>query len=163
MSPYTFMCYEMIKAAAAEGGEEVSDEEALQALRRLRKLEATKPKPEELARGAIAGSIVGTGAGLASTALAPGGLRNLTSGFKGTFARGAKGVPVGLAKGMLHAGRAIAAPAAGSAVFGAGLPVARSHLDREAEKQKLRQYLGEDQEGGHLSQARRAITQKLGV
>lgn len=160
MSPYTFMCYEMLKTAARDDGE-VSTVEAVQALKRLRKLEATKPKPEELARGAIAGGIVGTGAGLASTALSPGGLSNLASGFKGTFSRGVKGVPTSLAKGALHAGRAILAPAAGSAVFGAGLPVVRSHLDREAEKEKLRQYLGDEQ--GKRSKMRKTITRRLGV
>jgi hypothetical protein len=153
----------------------VSRQEAEIAYRRLKELEETKPTVGELGRGALAGATIGTLGGLVSKAISPGapitgeggkvvgrgisGLDELVEGFKGLRGAKLKGAPKIVGKGLLHAGRLIAAPAAASAVFGAGLPIARGYLDREAEKETLEQYIDKSKRG----KLRREIKRHMGV
>lgn len=132
---------------------EISTREAVESLKKLKELEEAKPDPSAIARGALAGGLAGT----ASTAA-----RGITTGdiFKGvgkalkepTVARKAGKILGGAAKGV---GGALA----GSAAFGATLPFARRYLDREAEKAKLRDYLGVSSRG----KVRREVAKTLGV
>lgn len=155
MNPYVSMCLELIKLSQ---GSEVSEREALEAAKRLRKLDADRPTPATLARGALAGGVVGTASGLTTKAVG-GSLGALGEGFRGTFSKGVKGVPAGIARGLLHAGRQVAAPAAGSAVFGFSLPLVSQHLQREAEMEKIRSHLGMSE----LKPGRSRVRQVLGV
>lgn len=152
VSPYYFMIEELSKMA----GEDVSRSDAVQALARLKKLEDERPTPAQLSRGALAGAIVGP-ASLASNKLVSGGLKGALSGAaKG---QGVKGKAVGVAKGLWGGTKQLGGAAAGAATFGALMPVVRGHLDREAEKDKLRNYLGENDK----STLRRASKKYLGV
>jgi hypothetical protein len=164
MRPYDTMMDELVKLCAmkftTEGGvvklAQVTTQEAAGALKRLRELERKKPTPEQLTRGALAGSIVGP-AGLMASKLVGGGVgKGLAEALR---AKGAGGKAKGLAKALWGGTRQLGGAAASGAVFGAGLPTARSVLDREAEKEKLRQYLGTSKRG----KLRRKASKYLGV
>ena len=114
----------------------VSIDEANNALARLRKLEDNKPSGGELLRNTIAGTGLGVGANLLSTAIKA-----------GPFPRG-----VDLA-------RHIAGAAIPGAVLGAGLPLARRKMDEGAEVEKLRAHLGVSR----VNPTRSKIRQTLGV
>lgn len=163
---YSSMRDELLKIAEGE----VTSQEAAAAYKRLKKLEETQPTVGELGRGALAGAAVGTGAGLVSKAISPGalldaetgargtsGLGELAEGFRGLRGAKLKKAPAIIGRGIMHAARLIAAPAAGSAVFGAGLPIARGYLDREAEKETLEQYLDASRRSRLSGQIRRHL------
>lgn len=137
-------------------GEGVSHQEATRALTRLRKLERDKMTPEQLGRGAMTGAIVGPAALTASKLVGGGMGRGLLDAAK---APGAGGKVLGIGKALWGGGRALGGAAASGAVFGAGLPTVRQHLDSEAEKEKLRQYLNVSKRG----KVRGKIRRKLGV
>lgn len=152
MNYLSAMRREMCKLCA----QDVSRGEAVEALSRLRHLEKTNPTPEQLTRGALAGGIVGT------VARGVGGLvsGDVTKGLgKALQEKGVGGKALGVAKALGRGIHSSGAAAASSATFGAGLPIVRQHLDREAEKDKLRTYLGHE-EGGQL---RRTSKKYLGV
>lgn len=164
MRPYTPMLDELVKLCGmkftSEQGTvklaEVSREEAASALERLKTLEAKKPSAEQLTRGALTGAIVGPGALLASKLVGGGVGKGLGTALK---ARGAGAKATGLAKALWGGTRQLGGAAASGAVFGAGLPTVRRHLDEQAEKEKLRQYLGTSKRG----RLRRKASKYLGV
>lgn len=113
--------------------------EAVRALKRLKRLQKDKPSVGQIARGALVGSAVGPAAMLASRAI--------------TGASTAR-------PGKLFPGkRAILAAAGHGAVFGGLLPAGRHKLERAAEKQKLREYVGQHRGGSMRSK----IKKHLGV
>lgn len=148
-------CYDSLEKL----GEAPSAYEAQQALRRLRKLERERPTAQQLSRGAITGAIVGPGALLASKMVAGGMGSSLRQATK---AKTVGGKALGVGKALWGGGRQLGGSAASGAVFGAGLPSVRSHLDREAEKQKLRDYL-EMSGGGRYGKIRGSVRRKIGV
>lgn len=110
----------------------VSKEDAEKSLKRLRSLNESAPTVGEMGRGAAVGSLVMPLSGLAWRAIA---------GAKGRVA-GPKG------PGQLWPGaRPMAATAAQGAVLGSLLPAGRHKLEQEAEKQKLREYVGHTRRG----------------
>jgi len=121
---------------AEKVAEEVTKTEAQVALRRLKKLEKKKPSLGELGRGAAAGAVVGPVAATAS--------RMVSGGWR---------------RGVIKNIRDVAAPAASGAVFGSLLPTARHHLERESEKEKLRDFI----EQSPRSKLRRKLKKTLGV
>ena len=136
-----------------EAGDDVSRTEALGALRRLRKLEHTKPEAGEIARGALAGGVAGTASSLARGVVS-GSLRSgVAEAMKAPTARGKASKLVG------GAAKGIGSSMAGSAAFGSTLPFVRRQLDRGAEKAKLRDYLGNSRGG----KVRREVRKTLGV
>lgn len=118
----------------------VSNDEAQQALMHLRKLEAETPSMGETSRAGLVGAAVMPLASLTWRAIA---------GQKGWSGTG----------NFWPGGRPLLATAAQGAVMGAGMPVLRHSLEREVEKQKLREYLGENRKG----KLRSAIKGTLGV
>jgi hypothetical protein len=138
MSPYTFMCYEMLKLAAEEP--DVTSEEAMDAARQLRRLHKSKQTKGQLLRGAVSGA-----------AILP------------VFAQGAniiKGKVPHLPSGGLNynkLGREVAGDALRGAAIGSLLPMARQHMNTEAEKEKLKRYLGTSEVGPTRSKVRRVL------
>lgn len=144
MTPYFFMREELEKLCARE----VSRGDAVSALAKLKELENTRPTPEQVTRGAVAGGLTGIIAKGAGGLVSGDVAKGLASGLK---APGVGGKLVGAGKALGRGLHGSAAAAASSAAFGASLPVIRSHLDREAEKNKLRTYLGQGG-GGRVQQ-----------
>lgn len=136
--------------------DEVTRGEAVQALSRLQKLERKKLKGEELARGALTGAIVGPTAATAAK-MVSGDMGGAIRDALKAKGKGAKALALG--KAALKGVRGLGGAAASGAVFGAGLPVVRRHLDTEAEKEKLRQYLGTSKRG----KLHRQVKRRLGV
>jgi hypothetical protein len=130
---------------------------AVDAATRLRELEAKRPTAAQLSRGAIAGSIVGAGSTLANKLVSGDVLKGYTAALKER--PGVKGKLVGLGLGTLGLGRGMAAGSAGSAVFGASLPIVSNEVNRRAELAKLRGYV----EGNPQSRLRGAVSKYTGV
>lgn len=143
------MRYELEKMA-----EGISSVEALQAVKKLRDLEANKPKPDEIARGALAGGVAGTASTLARGIVTGDLAKGVGNAVRGsTNLRGALwNMGKGVAKG-------VGGSLVGSAAFGATLPFARRFLDQEAEKAKLKNYLGQ----GRSSRTLQTVKETLGV
>ena len=114
----------------------ISSQQAEDALRRLRDLESSKPSKDQLLRGAGLGAVAGPTAGALGRLIAGGPKRTLA-----------------------NVGRDIASQAVTGAVYGGGLPFARHKLDAEAEKRKLKEYLGYKPKG----QLGQRIEKTLGV
>lgn len=112
---------------------EVSKEDAERSLRRLKSLDKDAPTVGQVGRGAAVGSVVMPLSGLAWRAIA---------GKRGR-------VPSTLKDpGRLWPGsRPMAATAAQGAVLGSLLPAGRHKLEQGAEKQKLKEYVGQSRRG----------------
>lgn len=139
---------------------EVGYGEASVALKKLQKLEAEAPTGGELARNALAGAMVGPVMGTVSQLVAgrqP--LQEALGAFREGLPGAAKTYRGAWAKGLKGTGRGMAASALSGSVLGAGMPLVRGYLHREAEKEKLRDYLGESPRG----KLRGKIKQELGV
>jgi len=138
----------------------ITREEAGEALKKLKKLEAEKLTAGELARGGMTGAIVGPGAALASKAVSG----ELTRGIKGGVTTALKGAGPGrlgkgkaLGKALVGGVRGLGGSAASGAVFGAGLPVVRRKFDVGAEKEKLEQYLGKSRRGRFAGEVKKTL------
>jgi hypothetical protein len=114
---------------AEEGG--ITTQEAHEAFKRLRGLEKSAPSKGRLLRGAGVGAVAGPVAGA---------LSDIIMG-------GSEGKGKGLAKALAVGGRKILARSATGAMYGGALPFARHKLERAAEMQKLREYVGEKKRG----------------
>lgn len=146
---YRSMTDELKKIANAE----VTSDQALAAVERLRQLDRERPSPSQLARGALAGSVAGTAA-MAARSLVDG---KMVGGVRRAMTQPTLG---GKLKSMgLDALQNTGAVTAGSAVSGALLPMVSRKLDSTAEKAKLEQYLGTNQRG----RARTHLAKTLGV
>jgi hypothetical protein len=143
---------------AEEAGPAGSYEQALHAAEKLKELEEKRPTLAQLGRGATAGAIVGTGSTLANK-LVSGDLVKTYAKALGEAAPGVKGKLLGLGKGTLDLGRSMAGGAAGSAVFGAALPLVGGEINRRAEMARLRDYVEENPR----SRLRKAVSQYTGV
>lgn len=153
---YRSMRDELVKIA--EDG--VTASEAAQAYSRLKKLESSAPTRGELARNAISGAAVMPAVHTASSLVAgtqP--LQKALHDFRVGAAGAAPSMGKAFKKGLVSTGRGVLGSALSGAVLGAGLPMLRTHLHREAEKEKLRQYLGTSS-GGKL---RQKVKRQLGV
>lgn len=138
----------------------VSSQEAIAAVKRLRELDANKPTADQLARGALTGALVGPAAALANRAVSGELGKGISSGVSQAMSAPTRGgKALGLGKALVGGIRGLGGAAAGSAVVGAGLPSVRRHFDQEAEKAKLRDYLGQSR-GGHV---RTSVKKALGV
>ena len=113
----------------------VTRAQATKSLKRLRGLESTKATVGELGRSAGVGAAVGPAAAMAY---------RVAAGSKGRA-----GLPI--YRGM----RDIGAIAAQGGVIGSLLPAGRHKLEREAEKQKLREYVGQRKRGTLRSKIKR--------
>lgn len=154
MTMYATMFDELTKFAESE----VDTAEAVGALKRLRKLEAKKPSGAQLARGALTGALVGPAALLASQAVKGGLGKNIVGGISKAWKAPTKaGKALGLAKALGSGVRGLSGAAASGAVFGAGLPTLRGHLESEAEKATIRQYLGGEDAGTMRGKVRRTL------
>lgn len=142
----------MDPSAPAPAAPGITREEAERALTRLRKLESSKPTVDELKRGTILGAAASPVATVASRAIGGDPLlgqrvRDATSALKGLSGgsklRAAAKIPV-------LAARNLGASATMGAFFGGGLPAIKSEIEREAERSKLRAYLGQQDTRGAL-------------
>lgn len=120
----------------------VTYSDAAEAMKRLHKLEAEKVTREDVARGATGGAIAGS-----LSALGGGTISGVVpTAFKKGYGEAARPGIVNKVRGVLHGGgnvvRAIGAGAAGSALFGASLPLIQQALKKRQEEEKLREYLG---------------------
>lgn len=129
MTRFGAMLEELVKAADA-----VTGSEAMDAMRRLRDLEAAKPTAGHLLRGAGVGAIAGPVASAASRFVAGGAKR-----------------------GALGAARDIAGQAASGAIYGGAIPFARHHLETGVQKQKLKEYLGHKPKGRLRGQIKKTL------
>lgn len=152
MSPFKSMADEFLKMAAA-----VTDEQAAEALDKLRALEENKLTGGELARGALTGAVVGPTALAANQLIS--GSQPLVEALKGPRGPGLKGLAGAVGKGLAKTLRGSGGAAAGSALFGAGIPTVRRQLDRQAEMEKLRNYISNNPEPS----LRSSVKQTLGV
>lgn len=114
----------MLPEKVAESGH-TSREDAEAALKRLRRLERSEPTADQLMRGAAVGAVAGPAIGMTS--------RLIEGGLKG--------------KGLLGTGRAVAGQATSGALLSGVVPYVRYKLDLEAEKEKIRDYLGTSSKG----------------
>ena len=122
---------------------------------RLRKLEKQKVTPEQLTRGALAGGVTGTLARTVNT-VATGALPGAVADAV-RAPGGLKGKSKALGKSVLTGLRESGGAAAGGATYGAALPSIKGHLDREAEKSKLREYVGESRGGAVRNKAKKYL------
>lgn len=143
---YQAMSDELLKIA-----QEVTAYEATRALNKLRELEAKKPTGSEIARGALAGGTAGTVASLARSAVSGGLAKSVREAMQAPTIVGKAGRLTSSA--LSGAGQSMA----GSAAFGSTLPFVRGYLDREAEKAKLREYLGVAKGGKVRRKAKRVL------
>jgi len=122
---------------------EVTTPEAAKAYKRLKKLEAGKPRAGEIGRGAAVGALTVPIATLAHRAISgpkgrvPSTLKNTAALFPGI--------------------RPMLASAGYGSVFGGVMPAARQKLEREVEKQKLRDYLGTSKRGKLRSKIKKTV------
>lgn len=147
------MMYASMRDELSKIASTVSSKDAVEALGRLRDLESSKPKPSEIARGALAGGVAGTASSLARGLVSGGVRQSVGDALKAPTAVGKVGRLAGSAL------QGLGTSMAGSAAFGATLPFVRRRLDQEAEKAKLREYLGVAS-GGKI---RREAKKVLGV
>lgn len=131
----------------------VTREEAEASLKRLKTLQETKPTAGQIARGALAGSVAGTASQVAKGLVTGDVKRGIVHVLEQPTTRGkAKALAAGALKNF-------GGTLAGSAALGSTLPVIRGHLDREAEKEKLREFLGQETN----SPAHRKVKKVLGL
>lgn len=130
---------------------DVSHYEAASAMRRLRQIEREKPGGDEVARGAIAGSAAGVASRAAGGLMSGDIVKGTREALKAPTVAGKIG------KLGLGALRGAGSSMAGSAAFGTTLPFVRRHLDREAEKAKLEDYLGTSKGGTTRRKAKRML------
>ena len=139
--------------------EPVTYADATDAMKRLQKLEAHKLNREDIARAAATGAIVGPlsaiGGGMVTGAVP----KTFREGYRAAARPGVLGALRGAGGGGLGVARTIAGAAAGSAIFGASLPLVSKALERRQEEEKLREYLGVRPS----TQLRHRITQLTGV
>lgn len=109
----------------------ITREQTELSLKKLKRLEEGKLTPGELGRGAMVGAILGP--------------------IGAHAARAIEGVPI--YKGP----RNIAASAAMGALYGSLIPVGKSRLEREVNKQKLKEYLGTKPRGTLRSKIKRTL------
>jgi hypothetical protein len=163
------MADELCKVAEGVSGVEAAD-----ALKRLQKLEESKPTGGEMARNALAGGMVGPVMTTASGLIAgkqP--FQEALERFHEMAKREQFAVPKGLRsslsdprfrkevlqRGLARTGRGMLAAGASGAILGSLMPVIRTKLHESAEKEKLRDYLGTSSRGRLRSQ----VKQQLGV
>jgi len=115
----------------------ITTAEAQESLTRLKKLESTKATAGELGRAAGVGAVV-----LPIAALA----QRVAAGSKGRV-----GLPI------WRGPQEMASVAAHGAVLGSLLPAGRHKLEREVEKQKLREYVGTHRGGTLRGQIRKTM------
>ena len=114
----------------------VTKAQARKSLERLQRLEKTRATAGEVGRAASVGAVVGPAAALAY---------RIAAGSKGRA-----GLPI------WRGTRDIGATAAQGAVYGGLLPAGRHKLEREVEKQKLREYVGTHRKGTLRGKIRKA-------
>lgn len=117
-------------------------EDAAEAAQRLEALEASKPTPAEIGRGAIAGAAAGTLGGITTSLIGGGAAQDFGKALKDAKP-GWRGKVTALGKGALTMGKHIGAGAAGTAAAVTAMPLIKRKLEQEAEKGRLRQYLDE--------------------
>jgi hypothetical protein len=105
----------------------ISEGEAEYSLQRLKRLEQGRPTADQLARGAAVGAAVGPIASLAFRTIAGKSVRAPTD------------------QQFLPRVRQLAAQAGHGAIFGGAMPAVTNKLEREAEKSKLRTFLGQQE------------------
>lgn len=156
MDPQKVTRLAMANEFAKIANEGISAEEAAVALKRLRKLEASAPTKGELARNAMAGMMVmpvmTNVSGLIS------GRHPLQDALSKKTLLG-KPVKGALERGLKLTGRGMLAAGVSGSILGAGMPVIRQKLHTEAEKQKLREFLGKSRHG----RLRGKVKKELGV
>ena len=134
-----------------------SHSEAVESLSKLRRLEREKPTGGELARNALAGVAVMPAVTTASSLVA--GEQPIQKALEARRLTGVGTIGSALKRGAWKSGRGLAGAALSGAVLGAGLPLARGYLHREAEKETLRDYLGVSKRG----KTRKKVKKELGV
>lgn len=159
-------CVKQAALVAEEAGPAGSYQRALQATERLQELAKKKPTREQIGRGATAGAIVGTGSTLANKLVSGDLYRTYAEALHPEMAKGLEKVPLGLTQrvgrvgtGTLRLGKSMAGGAAGSAVFGAALPVVSGEINRRAEMNRLKEYIADNPR----SRLRRAVSEYTGV
>lgn len=111
----------------------VSKTEAAESLKRLRSLEKEQATTGELARGAAVGATLVPAATMAARLIA--GKKAVGKAFKG--------------------GRELAALSGTGALYGGVIPAVRHKVEKEVEKQKIKEYLGHSRRGTFRSKIKR--------
>lgn len=141
--------------------DEVSAAEAVAAMKRLRELEKEKITPGQMARSALAGGAAGiTGQIVRETASG-----TPFKAIKGVIQENPRlaGKVLGLGKAGLKGLHGMGATALGSAALVTAAPFYRRHLHREAEKAKLKEFVGGGGDQTQLQQTRGRVKRFLGV
>ena len=125
---------------------EMTPTEALTAMKELKELEKEKPRVGELLRGAAVGSVVAPLAGAVSDVIAPKAL-------------GAAGPKIKALSILGRGARKVLSRSTTGAMYGSLLPVGRHVLEREVDKQKLREFVGQKSRG----KVRGTVKRYLGV
>lgn len=120
----------------------ITDTEALDTLKKLRKLDREKPTAGELGRGAAVGAAAMPVISATSKLIA-----------------GGSTTPGGVGRKLIGGARQLAASSVSGAAFGGGLPYLRHRAEYESKKQKLREYL----DGSKRVGLRNHIKRNLGV
>lgn len=118
-------------APAPKAAPTISENEAGYSLQRLKRLEQGRPTADQLGRGAAVGAAVGPLASLAFRTIAGKSVRPVTD------------------QTFLPKLRQVAAQAGHGAIFGGAMPAVTNKLEREAEKSKLRKFLGQQEDGAN--------------
>jgi hypothetical protein len=124
-------------------GEAISPEEAEESLRRYQKLQDQRPTAGQIGRYATLGAVAAPIAGA---------LKNVIVGGDASWS-GAKKKALEGAEGMRRAGihgRILAGTAAAGALTSGALPLVRTHLDQQAEKARLKEYLSQQLQQPHM-------------
>lgn len=127
--------------------DEVSSAEAVTAMKRLKKLEASKPTAGEIGRGALVGSTLVPMASLVSRAI------------QGPMGRAGGKILASGGRAWWPGVRPLLASSGYGGVFSGLVPAARHKLERGAEKQKLKEFVGSNKRG----KVRGTVKKYLGV
>lgn len=124
----------------------VSSADAISAMKQLKKLKEKKPRTGELLRGAAVGSVVIPLAGAVADIISPAAL-------------GAAAPKIKALRMLGRGARKVIGRSAAGAMTGSLLPAGRHALEREVEKQTLREFVGQKSRG----KVRGTVKRYLGV
>ena len=143
MTPLHMQCMSRWLYKFAEPKQPVTDDQAVAALHQLNDLESTMPSKGDLARGALAGSIVGP-LGYTTNQFISGS--HPLSKAIASRGPGVKGLAKAVGKGVAPTVRGMAGAGAASAAGGALIPIVRRKLDEASATETLKKYVEQNPE-----------------
>lgn len=134
----------MSKLQSSSEEKQITTREAEDAFRRLRGLERSAPSKGSLMRGAAVGALAAPAVGALVDVISPKALG------------GGAAPKIKMLRSLGRGTRKILGRSVQGAAYGGALPYARHRLEREAEMQKLREYVGEKKRGKLRGKIRKA-------